>query len=87
MFNFVSSNCYECKREFLMSISEKSIFGYGYCDRCLDPRVKHIRAKIVMGYYDIDTINAEIVNKFVEKELLKSERRRYPRVVYKEKVK
>ena len=70
-----------------MSISEKNIFGYGYCDKCMDPQIRHIRAKIVYGFYDIDTVNAEIVNAFVEKELLKTERRRYPRVVYKEKVK
>ena len=71
MFNWTEAKCKSCKETFLMSIDEKQIFAMGWCHKCIDPKVRHIRAKIVMGFYDIDTINAEIVNKFVEKELLK----------------
>lgn len=71
MFNWITAKCYDCKKEFLMSIDEKQMFGYGYCHICMNPKVRHIRAKIVMGFYDIDTVNAEVVNRFIEKELQK----------------
>ena len=73
MFNWVESKCLSCKEPFLMSLDEKQIFGKGWCHKCIDPRKRHLRAKIVMGFFDIDTVNAEIVNKFIEKEL-KNER-------------
>ena len=84
MFNWTEEKCFTCKKPFLMSIDEKEVFAFGYCQTCIDPRVKHIRAKIVMGFYDIDTINAEIVNKFVEKQVNLMERRKYPRIEVKD---
>ena len=67
--NFVETKCKSCKQKMLMSYDEKRQFGYGYCWKCIDPKVRHIRAKIVLGFYDIDSITTEIANKLVEREL------------------
>lgn len=83
MFNWTEQKCFTCKQLFLMSICEKEQFGFGYCQTCIDPNVRHIRAKIVMGYYDIGSITAEVADKLVESELKKMERRKHRRVVVK----
>ena len=78
--NWTEEKCLSCKKPFLMSFDEKRQFAKGWCPKCIDPRVRHIRAKIVMGFYDIESITIETASKLVESELKKLERRRYPRV-------
>ena len=102
MFNFVESKCYDCGKKFLMSISEKEVFGNGYCQSCMDETVRHIRFKVVSGFYNLPEITQEIANDIVEKELKfldlnanklvdseikKFERRRSPRIIVNEVVK
>jgi len=82
MFNWIESKCLDCKEPFLMSIDEKKVFAKSWCHKCIDPKVKHIRAKIIMGYYDIDNITAEIANKIVEKELNETNRRTIQTDIY-----
>ena len=82
--NWTEEKCLDCKQPFLMSFDEKKQFAKGWCSKCISPQVRHIRAKIVMGFYDIESIDIETANKLVEKDLKTMERRHYPREVINE---
>lgn len=78
MFNWTEEICCKCKEPFLMSICEKEVFENGVCSNCIDPFIRYIRNKVVMGYYDLP----EVVNATVDSVLIKEfERRKYPRIV------
>ena len=79
MPNAVEIICNSCKKKYLISADELMYFGYGECKDCMNPTVRHIRNKIVMGFYDLPEITYAIANKLVESEVLK-ERRRFPRI-------
>lgn len=66
--NGVKIKCCKCKQEFMISSDELMIFENGICHKCIDPRVRHIRNKIVYGFYDLPEITDEIVAKLVDKE-------------------
>ena len=82
MFNWTEQKCLSCKEKFLMSICEKEQFGQGWCEKCINPMVQHIRAKIVMGFYDMGSITVETANKLVDSEMKKMERRRHRRIYF-----
>ena len=63
--NIIETKCVKCKEDFLMSIDELRVFGNGICPRCIDPVVRHIRDKIVYGFYDIPSVKEETIIKLV----------------------
>lgn len=75
--NWTERKCYSCGNLFLISHDELRVFGSGECSKCQDPVVRKLRHRAVYGFYEIESINAEIANKIVEKDLVMLNRKKY----------